>query len=161
MQFFLPSLLIFLIAMIATAFIAPRITPWIAAILALAFLTYGIHEHYSMFAYEYKQSTWQEGLKVYAPFIIVGGIIVFCMYGMVAFFTGGTVPVPSMPSMPAMNSMPSMNSLSLSSMGNSLSSVANSITNSTTNLINSANRSLNNRGNRGNQRSMFSLAEAI
>jgi hypothetical protein len=149
MQFFLPSLLIFLVALVVTALLAPRVTPWIAAVLALAFMTYGIYDHQRMFAYEYKQSTWQQGLKVYAPFLIIGGILIFCMYGMVAFFTGGTVPVPSMP-----NTAPSMTSLSNSftSLNNTLSSAANSVANATTNLVQSANRSLN----RG-----VSLAEAI
>ena len=154
MQFFLPSLLIFVVAIVFTAVVAPRITPWMAAVLALAFLVYGVHEHYLMFAYEYKQSTWQEGLKIYAPFIIVGGIIVFSMLGMISFFTGGTVPVPAMPDIPSTN-FSSMSSLSLSSMGNSLSSMGNSMLNSANSMIQNVNRSLN------NKKSMFSLAEAI
>jgi hypothetical protein len=154
MQFFLPSLLIFLVAMLVTAFLAPRITPWIAAILALAFLIYGIHDHQRMFAYEYKQSTWQQGLKIYAPFLVIGGILLFCMYAMVAFFTGGTVPVPAMPSLSLSSSPVDSLSSNFSSLNNSLSRAANSVMNQTSNLIQSVNRSMN-------RPSGVSLAEVI
>jgi hypothetical protein len=155
MQFFLPSLLIFLIALVITAFLAPRVTPWIAAVLALVFLTYGVYDHRRMFAYEYKQSTWQEDLKIYAPFLIIAGIILFSMYGMVSFFTGGTVPVPSMPEVPSF----APNSFSLTSINNTISSAANSVANATTNLVQSANRTLNRTLNQPNPG--MSLAEAI
>ena len=161
MQFFLPRLLIFVIAILVTMFLAPRVTPWMAAILALAFLVYGVHEHYSMFAYEYKQSTWQEGLKIYAPFVMVGGIIVFSMLGMVSFFAAPEHSDASISSVTNSigNSFSGMtNSLSsvtnsLSGAANSLSGAANSLSVRANNMVQSVNRSLN--------KGTFSLAEAI
>ena len=145
MEFFIPGLFIFLIAVLVSFFLVPKATPMTAAILAIAFLTYGVYDHYQLFASEYKLSTWQEGLKIYAPFIMVGVIIMYSIYGMVAFFTGGAVPVPSLPSMtsmPTMNNVPSLNQMS-NQMTNTLNDVANSIENATSNIFS------NNKGNNG------------
>jgi len=133
-----------LIAVLVSFFLVPKATPMTAAILAIAFLTYGVYDHYQLFASEYKLSTWQEGLKIYAPFIMVGVIIMYSIYGMVAFFTGGAVPVPSMPdipSMPTMDNVPSLNQMS-NQMTNTLNDVANSIENATSNIF-------SNNGNNG------------
>jgi hypothetical protein len=142
MEFFIPGLFIFLIAVLVCIFLAPKATPMTAAILAIAFLTYGVYDHYQLFASEYKLSTWQEGLKIYGPFIMVGVIIMYSIYGIITFFTGGAVPVPSLPSMPTMNNVPSLNQLS-NQMTNTLNNVANSIGNATSNVFS------NNKGNNG------------
>ena len=130
-----------MIAVLVSFFLVPKATPMTAAILAIAFLTYGVYDHYQLFASEYKLSTWQEGLKIYAPFIMVGVIIMYSIYGMVAFFTGGAVPVPSLPSMPTMDNVPSLNQMS-NQMTNTLNDVANSIENATSNIF-------SNNGNNG------------
>jgi predicted PurR-regulated permease PerM len=150
MEFFIPGLFIFLIAVLVSFFLVPKATPMTAAILAIAFLTYVVYDHYELFASEYKLNTWQEGLKIYAPFIMVGVIIMYSIYGMVAFFTGGAVPVPSMPDIPSMTSMPTMNNVpSLNQMSNqmtnTLNDVANSIENATSNIF----------SNKGNNASSF------
>jgi predicted PurR-regulated permease PerM len=151
MEFFIPGLFIFLIAVLVSFFLVPKATPMTAAILAIVFLTYGVYDHYELFASEYKLSTWQESLKIYAPFIMIGVIIMYSMYGMIAFFTDGAVPVPSMPSipsmsdgpsMPTMSNIPSLNQLS-NQMTNTFSNVANSIGNTTSNIFS------NNKGNNG------------
>lgn len=142
MEFFIPGLFIFLIAVLVSFFLVPKATPMTAAILAIAFLTYGVYDHYQLFASEYKLSTWQEGLKIYAPFIMVGVIIMYSIYGMIAFFTGGAVPVPSIPDMPSMGNVPSLNQMS-NQMTNTFSNVANSIENATSNIFS------NNKGNNG------------
>jgi predicted PurR-regulated permease PerM len=147
MEFFIPGLFIFLIAVLISIFLAPKATPMTAAILAIAFLTYGVYDHYELFASEYKLSTWQEGLKIYAPFIMIGAIIMYSIYGMIVFFTGGAVPVPNIPSIPDMPSMPTMNNVpSLNQMTNQMTNtfndVANSIGNATSNIF-------SNKGNNG------------
>jgi hypothetical protein len=142
MEFFIPGLFIFLIAVLVCFFLVPKATPMTAAILAIVFLTYGVYDHYQLFASEYKLSTWQEGLKIYAPFIMVGVIIMYSIYGMVAFFTGGAVPVPSMPDIPSMSNVPSLTQVS-NQMTNTFSNVADSIGNATSNIFS------NNKGNNG------------
>lgn len=113
MEFFIPGLLIFLVAISIAMLIVPQTTPMIAAVLSILFLAYGVYDHYLLFAPEYRLSTWQDGIKIYAPFIMLAGIILFIIYFIFAFFTGGEVPVPKMemPAMPAMPAMPTFNSI--------------------------------------------------
>jgi hypothetical protein len=110
MEFFIPGLLIFLVAIAIAVVVVPQTTPVIAAVLSILFLTYGVYDHYLLFAPEYRLSTWQDGIKIYAPFIMLAGIILFIIYFIFAFFTGGEVPVPKM-EMPAMPEMPTFNGI--------------------------------------------------
>lgn len=137
MEFFLPGLLVFIVSLVITFIIAPRATPIMAAILSMIFLTFGVYQHYKLFAYEYRLSTWQEGLKIYSPAIMLFAIILYLIYGMLSFFTGGVVPVPSVPNI----NLPSVNDVT-SQITNSLNNVTESITNTANNMI-----SLNNKGN--------------
>jgi hypothetical protein len=61
---------------------------------------YGINDHYRLFASEYRLSTWQQSLMTFAPFIMIGAIILFIIYGILGFFTSASVPVPNMPVIP-------------------------------------------------------------
>lgn len=142
MDFFLPGLLIFIVSLLVTAFIAPRITPFVGAILAIVFLTYGVYDHYKMFADEYRLSTWHEGLRLYAPAVMILAMILFIIFGMLAFFTSGTIPVPSLPNI----NMPSPNTAT--------NAVMNAFNNATTSLTNMANNMMENTNkNRGNNQS--------
>jgi hypothetical protein len=145
MEFFIPGLCLFIISIIVTFIISPKITPIVAAILSIIFLIYGVREHYELFASEYRLSTWHEGLKIYAPAIMIISIILFIIYGIFGFFTTGKVPVPSLPNI----NLPNTNTTT-ESIIESLNSVANSISNTANNIlsINSNNGSVNkNNGN--------------
>ena len=153
MEFFVPGLLFFILTIIFTFYFAPKATPMIAAILSLVFLTYGVYDHYRMFASEYSSSTWQEPLLLmYSPAVMITVLILYVLYGMSALFTKGQVPVPAMPSVP---NMPSVNN-ALNNVTESLSNAANSVANAANNMmntvLNSGNNSngTNNRGNRRN-----------
>ena len=158
MEFFIPGIMLFLLFLFVTFYFAPKATPMIAAILSIIFLIYGVREHSKMFASEYRLSTWQDGLKMYAPAIMIIVIIVFVIFSIMAFFTGGSVPVPSIPNM----EMPTMNSLA-TNLTNSINTAKNSITDGLNlNGTNKANNSLlgslmnnnttaNNRGNNKNR----------
>jgi amino acid permease len=91
-----------------------------------------------MFAAEYRLSTWQQSLKIYAPAIMIGAIIIFIIYGILAFFTTGAVPVPAIPNITEPNKNSATNTIV-----NSLNKVANTITNNTNNLISSVNNTIN------------------
>jgi hypothetical protein len=145
MDFFLPGLLIFIISLLVTAFVAPRITPFVGAILAIVFLTYGVYDHYKMFSDEYRLSTWHEGLRLYAPAVMILAMILFIIFGMLAFFTSGTIPVPSLPTI----NMPSPNTATNAVM-NAFNNAANSLTTAANNLMNT-----NNGTNRGNNNNTF------
>ena len=123
MEFFIPGLLIFLVAIAIAVVVVPQMTPMIAAVLSIVFLAYGVYDHYLLFAPEYRLSTWQDGIKIYAPFIMLAGIILFVIYFIFAFFTGGEVPVPKI-EMPAMPEMPTFNAIK-NRMNNAVNNVRN------------------------------------
>jgi hypothetical protein len=139
MEFFIPGIVLFLLFLGIAFYFVPKATPMIAAILSIIFLIYGVREHSKMFASEYRLSTWQDGLKMYAPAIMIIVIIVFVIYSIMAFFTGGSVPIPSMPNV----EIPTMNGLA-TNLTNSLNTAKNTISDGLN--FNGANKG-NNKGN--------------
>lgn len=161
MEFFLPGLFLFLVSIGIAFLVAPKATPVIASVLSLVFLTYGVYHHQKLFAGEYRLSTWQEGLKLYAPAVMILAIILFVLYGILSFFTSGQVPVPSLPNIaiPNTNSVTESVTNAASFIGNSLSdtvnnvaSFGNSIVNNIGNSLGNANRNQSNQNNQNNQR---------
>jgi len=122
MEFFIPGMLLFLLFLSLAFYFVPKATPMIAAILSIAFLIYGVRDHAQRFASEYRLSTWQEGLKLYAPAIMILVIIVFLIYSIMAFFTSGSVPIPSMPNV----EIPTMNEIT-SNITNTINTAANNL----------------------------------
>ena len=149
MEFFVPGLLFFILTLIFTFYIAPKATPMIAAILSLVFLTYGVYDHYRMFASEYRSSTWQEPLLLmYSPAVMITVLILYVLYGMSALFTKGQVPVPAMPEMPPTPNMQN----ALNNVTESLSNAANSIANTANHMMNNVLNNGNNNGTNSNRR---------
>ena len=138
MELYIPGLLLFLISTAVSFVLAPRFTPLVIALLSLVFLSYGVYQHYKMFSSEYRLSTWQESLKVYAPAIMIGAIILFVIYGILAFFTKGAVPVPPIPNI----TPPNANTIT-DTLVNSLNKVANTISNKNNDLIETVNNTIN------------------
>ena len=139
MEFFIPGIMLFLLFLFVAFYFVPRATPMIAAILSVIFLIYGVREHSKMFASEYRLSTWQDGLKMYAPAIMIIVIIVFVIYSIMAFFTGGSVPIPPMPNV----EMPTMIGIA-TNLTNSINTAKNTISDGLN--FNGANKG-NNKGN--------------
>jgi hypothetical protein len=75
MEFFLPSILVLLVAAAIVFFVIPRFGPLVLAVVSLVLLGIGIYNHYSMFQNEYRLSTWQLGAVAYAPYILIGAVI--------------------------------------------------------------------------------------
>jgi hypothetical protein len=98
MELFLPSLLLFLIAVIVIAFLLPRMSPLIIVLLSAGLLGVGVYHHFNLFWDDYKQSTWQDQLRAFAPGIMLILIVLYVLYALLTVFTGGQVPVPSLPS---------------------------------------------------------------
>jgi len=134
MELFLPSILVFLFAIILTFYVAPKLTPMIIAVLSAVFLSYGVYDHYKQFESEYRLSTWQEIFKVYAPAIMILAVILFVIYGILAFFTGGQVPIPALPNLNQVES----------SLSNSFNNVSTSFSSATNSMVNAANNSFSN-----------------
>jgi len=154
MEFFLPGLFLFLVALVVTALVAPKATPAMAAVLSAVFLTYGVYHHYKLFASEYRLSTWQDGLKIYAPAIMILAVLAVVFYGILAFFTSGKVPIPTIPNV----SLPSPNSIT-GTLTNSMESIGNSITNSMNVLSNYGNG--NGNGNKNGNTLMNSIGNSL
>ena len=139
MEFFIPGLLLFLVSIAITFIIVPRFTPLVVALLSIAFLSYGVYDHYKMFASEYRLSTWQQSLKIYAPAIMIMAIILFIIYAILALFTKGSVPVPLVPNISEPNENSATNQII-----QSLNKLGNAISNNNTNVINEINTQINN-----------------
>jgi predicted PurR-regulated permease PerM len=146
MEFFIPGILIFLVAVLVTYFIEPHITPFITAILSIIFLTFGVYSHYHLFASEYRLSTWQDNMKVYAPAFMIAAIILFIIYSILSLFTGVSVPIPSLPTfeVPTANTITSATMNSINNVGKSLSNATSSITNSLKNSTSAVTNSIQN-----------------
>jgi len=155
MELFIPGLFVFFVAIAISFAIVPRFTPLLAAILSIVFLVLGVRQHYLMFASEYRLSTWQDSFKIYAPAIMIGAMILFIIYTILALFTTGSVPVPSLPEVTA----PTPNTLTDNVMG-SLNTVAKSLSTANENLVEKVNNKLgslaslvSNNGNKNNTKS--------
>ena len=140
MELFLPGIVIFLFAIAITYFVVPHFTPLITIICSIIFLTIGVYHHQQMFASEYRLSTWQEGLKIYAPAVMIIVICLFIVYSIIALFTGVKVPIPTMPEMPE---MPTTSSITNSVM-NLYNNINENISNATENISNSLNTTIKN-----------------
>lgn len=101
MEFFLPSILFLLVACGIVFFVIPRFGPLVLAGISLVLLVLGIYNHYSLFQTEYRLSTWQSGMIGYAPFIMIGalvlGIILYLLYLIPA--GGNAAPAVASPAM--------------------------------------------------------------
>jgi len=149
MELFLPSILVALVAIIFIIVIVPRFSPLIIAIIAGILLYVGMSQHLQMFWNEYEQSTWQKSLTLFAPGIMIAAIILFVIYGILAFFSGGSVPIPSLPAMelPSANTATNPITAALNTAMNTVGNVAESVSDATSNAVNAVNNTVKNIGN--------------
>jgi hypothetical protein len=111
-----------------------------------------------MFSAEYRLSTWQESLKIYAPALMIGAIIIFIIFSILSFFTKGSVPVPTVPNVTEPNENTATNALvnGLNQIGNMFGNNKNTnVVNKVNNQINNVNKNRNNllglNNNKGNE----------
>ena len=146
MEFFIPGVFLLLMSMLVTYLLVPHLTPFITAILSIVFLTVGVYTHYTMFESEYRLSTWQDGLKIYAPAVMIIAIILFIIYGIIALFTGVSVPIPSLPTieLPAANSITNSMRNAYNDVVENIGDATHSVTNSITSTANNLNNTVHN-----------------
>lgn len=151
MELFLPSVLVFLVAAAIVFFLVPRFSPLIIVTLAIALLLLGTYHHFEIFWNEYRQSTWQDALKIFAPTLILIAIFVYLLFVILSFFTGGAVPVPPMPNiqMPTAESATNAVTAAINRGMNAANSIGNTLNNSVNNIM--SNNTNTNRGNRNNK----------
>jgi hypothetical protein len=91
MEIFLPGLLVLLISALFVFMVLPRMGPIVLAIVCAVAVVGVLIHHYSMFAPEYRLSTWQNGLAAYAPVILLAVAILIIIAVAVSLFTGKSV----------------------------------------------------------------------
>ena len=96
MELFIPSIAALLIMALIVFLILPRIGAPILAVLSLVLLGYAVYNHIQLFYPEYRYSTWQDQLKQYASFIMVGILIILILlYLGFIFTTQGASALPA------------------------------------------------------------------
>ena len=119
MQFFIPSLILIVLAAVIVMFVIPRLSPVILGVLALIFLLAATFQHYYMFGTEYRLSTWQLPLTnpMYVPYLLLGILILFLLFFIINFIGHGSTdmsaPLKSMNAAmdTVMKSAPTVNSV--------------------------------------------------
>jgi hypothetical protein len=111
MDFFLPSLIVLILSGIIVFAFLPRMAPIILLLMSAGLLGFGIYHHYKIFEDEYRFSTWQDQLKMYAPGVVIGVTVLFLIGFILSFFGGPSVPVPNIPAMPSMPEIPMVNTV--------------------------------------------------
>ena len=147
MELFLPSLLVLLMAAIVVIVLMPRFSPLIIVTLAITLLVAGTYHHFQVFWNEYRQSTWQDTLKIFAPTLILLAIFAYLLFVILSFFTGGSVPVPRMPNIVMPEANTATNALTAG-----LNRGISAVTDMTNTIVNGVNNNLNRNGNRNANR---------
>lgn len=112
MELFIPSVLVLLLAAAIVFFVLPRFGAPVLAIVSVILLVYGIYTHMNAFGNEYRFSTWQLGLMSYAPYIMIGGLLVVIAFYLISISPLGKpngATAPEMPEVPTVASMPPSN----------------------------------------------------
>jgi len=96
MELFLPSIAALLISALIVFLVLPRLGAPVLVGLSVVLLVFCLYNHYTLFASEYRLSTWQEQLKWYAPVIMYGGLtIAVLMYLGYLFNSNGPSMFPA------------------------------------------------------------------
>ena len=154
MQLFLPSILISILAILVVILLIPKFSPLIIVIIAAILLYVATTQHLNMFWDEYRQSTWQESLKLFAPGIMIAAVVIFVLYGILSFFSTGVVPIPSLPSIELPNASTATNPVTaaINTAMNTVNDIANTASNAVNNLGNNNNVKRNNQNNNGTRK---------
>jgi hypothetical protein len=148
MEFFLPSILFLLVACGIVFFVIPRFGPLVLAVVALILLGLGVYNHYSLFQSEYRMSSWQYGAVAYAPYIMIGALVLSII--LYLFYLAPVSPNSNNGSAPSVN-LPSAESAT-----NPITSGINTMMRQASNLVNGENKSNGNgNGNKANQEGIF------
>jgi predicted PurR-regulated permease PerM len=137
MEIFIPGFTALLLLALFLFLVMPRLGTPILAILSLFLLAYAVNNHMQMFYSEYRYSTWQDALKPYAAFIIIG-LVFFLILGYVLYLFG----IGAGNSLPVTNTTAITNVFSATRANNSskgiVGSVVNTVSNAATGVANAA-----------------------
>lgn len=126
MQLFLPSLIAFIITIAIVFVVLPRLAAPVLVGLSLLILGFALYQHITLFRTEYALSTWQEQLKFYAPFVMIGGLLLAVLTYFITLFSSGTaLPMPSLPIISPLPSSESATNSLTSALNTGIRSVSN------------------------------------
>ena len=155
MEFYLPSLLILVISGIIIFMVLPKFAPAVLLGISLVLLIGGMYHHYNLFKDEYRNATWYDTLKAYAPGIMYGILIIFLLGYVLSFFGSSGVPVPEAPELPTPNIIESVKNVA-NNTKNNVAAAANNTVNNIKNNIGSLFKNLSSRNRNGSKvRSSF------
>ncbi len=140
MEFFLSSVFILIFGAVVSFLLIPKFSPTVVLVIAAALLGFAVYHHIALFKNEYKLSTWQTGLIAYAPFIVLGAMILFILGYIFTSYRGGEVPVPDTSNMPS--PAETINTIA-NTVTNTVNSAANSVINTTKTVANNVVKNAN------------------
>lgn len=128
MEFFLPSVLLLLVAAAVVFFVLPKFGPATLALVSAILLIMGLYQHSAQFGNEYRFSTWQLGLVSFAPYILVAGLLVMIAIYLLYLLPTATKSVAETVSLPTVANMPPANTSTnviTTAINNAINSAAN------------------------------------
>lgn len=131
MELFLPGIATLLIIGLIVFLILPRLGAPVLATLSIVLLAYGVYNHIKLFSSEYRYSTWQDRLKDYSSFVIIGVLILsILMYLGYLFGTQGASALP-VSNVPVANATEAVNAVNgvVNTITNTVSNVTNTVAN--------------------------------
>jgi hypothetical protein len=139
MELFIPSILALIIAAAIVMFVLPRLSSVILGSLALVFVIIAAYQHYNFFYTEYRQSTWQLPLVEYAPYLLLGGLVLFLIFFSINFIGTSTTAQAAAP-LVAMNAAVER----VANQAPSVAGLKNAVTNATNNALKAVGLGANN-----------------
>jgi hypothetical protein len=139
MELFIPSILALIIAAAIVMFVLPRLSSVILGSLALVFVILAAYQHYNFFYTEYRQSTWQLPLVEYAPYLLLGGLVLFLIFFSINFIGTSTTAQAAAP-LVAMNAAVER----VANQAPSVAGLKNAVTNATNNALKAVGLGANN-----------------
>lgn len=139
MEMFIPGFAALLIVALIVFLVLPRMGAPLLAVLALVMLYFGIKNHMSQFGSEYRFSTWQELLKDYAAFFLVG-FLILAVLGYIAFLFGmgggSSLPASNLPAVTnVLNATKSSNTGILGAATNGINNALTTVTGNRSNTL--------------------------
>jgi hypothetical protein len=145
MELFLPGIAALLISALIVFLVLPRLGAPVLVGLSVVLLVFCLYNHYTLFASEYRYSTWQEQLKWYGPVVLYGGLTIAVLMYLGYLYSGKGASI-----LPASNisAEPTTITEAVNNTAEAATNAVNAVSNAVGlgNVIGNANKG-NNRGN--------------
>jgi hypothetical protein len=145
MELFLPSILVFILAALMVFLVLPQLNSIMLVVMAGLLVLLGTYHHFKIFWDEYRQSTWQESLKIFAPGVIIAMIFVYLFFAIASFYMGGKATASPPPiELPSAESATNPITAAINTSLSAVNSVADSMNKAATSAVNTVKNALPN-----------------